>query len=70
MPGLTGVELARRVQGRLPESKILIVSGFAELDAIDPAFPRLTKPFVQSELEAAMSELWRSKGSSARESAR
>jgi PAS domain S-box-containing protein len=69
MPGLTGVELARLIQGRLPDSKILIVSGFAELEAIDPAFPRLTKPFVQSELETAMSELWRSRGSVARDPA-
>ncbi len=58
MPGMTGIELARRLKGRLPDTKILIVSGFAELEGIDPSFPRLTKPFVQSDLVAAMTELW------------
>jgi CheY-like chemotaxis protein len=58
MPGMTGIELARRLKLRLPDSKILIVSGFAELEGIDPSFPRLTKPFVQSDLVAALTELW------------
>jgi CheY-like chemotaxis protein len=54
MPGMTGVELARLVRQRRPQTKTLIVSGFAEVDGIDPSFPRLTKPFLQSELEAAI----------------
>jgi len=57
MPGLTGVELARAARARLPATKILIVSGFAETEGLDPALPRLTKPFVQSELAAALAEL-------------
>jgi CheY-like chemotaxis protein len=57
MPGLTGVELARAVRARLPATKILIVSGFAESAGLDPALPRLTKPFVQSDLAAALAEL-------------
>jgi signal transduction histidine kinase/CheY-like chemotaxis protein len=57
MPGMTGVELAYAVQARHPATKILIVSGFAEVEGIDPALPRLTKPFVQSELAFAMAEL-------------
>jgi PAS domain S-box-containing protein len=57
MPGMTGVELARAVMARRPGTKILIVSGFAEGDGIDPSLPRLTKPFVQSELATAMAEL-------------
>jgi PAS domain S-box-containing protein len=50
MPGMTGVELAYAVKARDPGIRIVIVSGFAEADGIDPALPRLTKPFVQSEL--------------------
>jgi PAS domain S-box-containing protein len=50
MPGMTGVELAHAVRSRAPDTKILIVSGFAEADGIDPALPRLTKPFVQADL--------------------
>jgi len=57
MPGMTGVELAHAVRIRLPATKVLIVSGFAEAEGLDPALPRLTKPFVQSELMAALSEL-------------
>ncbi len=57
MPGMTGVELARAVRARRPAMKVLIVSGFAEGDGIDPSLPRLTKPFVQSDLAAALAEL-------------
>jgi CheY-like chemotaxis protein/two-component sensor histidine kinase len=57
MPGMTGVDLANAVRTRLPETKILIVSGFAEAEGLDPALPRLTKPFVQGELAAALAEL-------------
>jgi PAS domain S-box-containing protein len=57
MPGMTGVELARAVRDRLPKTKVLIVSGFAEAEGLDPAMPRLTKPFVQGELLAALTGL-------------
>jgi YesN/AraC family two-component response regulator len=59
MPGMTGVELARLMRELLPKTKTLIVSGFAEVDGIDPSFLRLTKPFMQSELEAAIANLHR-----------
>ena len=57
MPGMTGVQLARLVRERRPKTKTLIVSGFADVDGIDPSFPRLTKPFVQNELETAIARL-------------
>jgi DNA-binding NtrC family response regulator len=57
MPGITGVQLAHLVRERRPATKTLIISGFAEVDSIDPSFPRLTKPFTQSELEAAIANL-------------
>jgi CheY-like chemotaxis protein len=57
MPGMTGVELARIVRARQPQTKILIVSGFADVDGIDASLARLTKPFVQRELAAAMADL-------------
>ncbi len=50
MPGMTGVELAHAVQARLPGIRILIVSGFADPEGMDPSLPCLTKPFVQSDL--------------------
>jgi CheY-like chemotaxis protein len=57
MPGMTGVDLARAVQIRLPKTKVLIVSGFAEAEGLDPALPRLTKPFVQGDLLEALTGL-------------
>ncbi len=54
MPGMTGAELARAVRARWPAVKLLLVSGFAEVDGLDPMLPRLSKPFVQSELAAAL----------------
>jgi PAS domain S-box-containing protein len=59
MPGMTGVELARAVRVRRPAMKVLIVSGFAEGDGIDPSLPRLTKPFVHRDLASALAELQR-----------
>ena len=57
MPGMTGVDLAAAVRARLPAVKTLIVSGFAETEGLDPSLPRLTKPFLQSELAAALAAL-------------
>jgi CheY-like chemotaxis protein/two-component sensor histidine kinase len=57
MPGMTGVQLARLVRERWPNTKTLIVSGFADVDGIDPSFARLTKPFMQGELEAAIANM-------------
>jgi PAS domain S-box-containing protein len=57
MPGITGAELAREIQARAPGLRILIISGFSELDEIAPDLPRLTKPFRQSELAAALRSL-------------
>jgi PAS domain S-box-containing protein len=57
MPGMTGVELARAVRAVDPSIKILIISGFAEAEGIDPSLSRLHKPFVLSELVSALSAL-------------
>ena len=57
MPGMTGVELAYAIQARRPATRALIISGFAEVESLDAALPRLTKPFVQSELAAALEEI-------------
>jgi PAS domain S-box-containing protein len=54
MPGMTGVELALAVRARWPGVKLLLVSGFADVEGLDPTLPRLTKPFLQSELAAAL----------------
>ena len=50
MPGITGADLARTIRGSRPDLPVLIVSGYADADGIDPDLPRLTKPFRQDEL--------------------
>jgi PAS domain S-box-containing protein len=54
MPGMTGVELAYAVQAIHPASRALIISGFAEVESLDASLHRLSKPFVQSDLAAAL----------------
>jgi CheY-like chemotaxis protein len=48
MPGMTGVDLARRLQGRTAAVPVLMISGYAEKPRGSPrTSPRLTKPFRQ-----------------------
>ena len=54
MPGMTGVDLAARVQTRRPGVPVLLVSGFAETEGVDATLPRLIKPFRQVELAAGL----------------
>jgi PAS domain S-box-containing protein len=57
MPGMTGVQLAHFVKAKSPQTKILLISGFAEVEGIDASLARLTKPFLQSDLESALADL-------------
>jgi PAS domain S-box-containing protein len=57
MPGMTGTELAREIQATLPRMPILIISGYADLEDVAPDLPRLTKPFRESELAAALAAM-------------
>ncbi|WP_189338357.1 PAS domain S-box protein [Sphingobium sp. SCG-1] len=57
MPGLSGVDLARRLRETLPHLPVLIVSGYAEAEGIAPDLPRLTKPFRSAELEACLAAI-------------
>jgi PAS domain S-box-containing protein len=50
MAGMTGTELARAIRRREPDQKIVIISGYSELDEIASDFPRLAKPFKQDDL--------------------
>ena len=54
MPGMTGCELARILTLGQPNLNVLIVSGYAEANGIDPGFPILTKPFRNAELAASL----------------
>lgn len=57
MPGTTGAQLVEAVRMHRPSLKALIVSGYAEAEGIDPALPRLTKPFRRDELAATLAAL-------------
>ncbi|WP_185206134.1 MHYT domain-containing protein [Sphingomonas sp. NBWT7] len=57
MPGMTGGELAAAVRDRTTATKVLIISGYAEEGGIPATLSRLTKPFVQADLAAALRRL-------------
>ncbi|MFD1611806.1 ATP-binding protein [Sphingomonas tabacisoli] len=50
MPGMTGTELAAEVKRGRPDQRVVIISGYSDLDEIAPDFPRLAKPFKEDEL--------------------
>ena len=49
MPGISGQELARLVQERRPDTKLLLTTGYSPV-ALDGNIPRLAKPFTPVEL--------------------
>ena len=57
MPGLSGTELAVKLLQRMPKLPVLVVSGYADLESLAPAFPHLSKPFRQDELAEALRKL-------------
>ena len=54
MPGMNGTDLARLIRSERPGVQILIVSGYAEAEGVEPDLPRLTKPFRNDELAAIL----------------
>ena len=60
MPRMTGAELAEAILARQPDMPIILATGYSELPAgIGLKFPRLSKPFSQKQLDAAMKEALR-----------
>ncbi|MBB5712295.1 CheY-like chemotaxis protein [Sphingomonas xinjiangensis] len=57
MPGMTGTALIATVRKRRPNLPALLVSGYADVDGTGPELERLTKPFRQAELSAAVAKL-------------
>lgn len=57
MPGMSGTELAMKVQTQRPGVKVLVISGYAETTAIAPDLPRLAKPFRIADLAASLATL-------------
>lgn len=57
MPTMTGTELLDALRARGVDAPALVVSGYAEVDRLPQELPRLTKPFLQSELARKLAEL-------------
>jgi len=58
MPRMTGIQLAAQVEERCPNVSVIIATGYAELpkDANMLHLVRLTKPFTERQLAAAIQE--------------
>nr|WP_314483307.1 ATP-binding protein [uncultured Pseudomonas sp.] len=57
MPGISGTDLARAVRLSSPDTAILVISGYAEREGIDPDLPRLNKPFRKYDLATSLARL-------------
>lgn len=57
MQGMSGTDLARKLRENRPGLKVLIVSGYADVDDIASDLPRLAKPFRKEELAASLGAL-------------
>ena len=55
MPGMTGSELASKLKSSQPQMHVIVISGYAEAEGIDPELMRLSKPFRNAELAASLS---------------
>ena len=55
MPGMSGLELAHRIKAKNPKMPIILATGYAELPAGQAnEFRRLSKPYTENELAAAL----------------
>ncbi|MBX4958694.1 response regulator [Rhizobium lentis] len=63
MPGMTGAELARYLRSAFPNLPVILASGYVELteDQGLGRMLRMTKPFTQEQLQAAMDAALRDK---------
>jgi CheY-like chemotaxis protein len=57
MPGMSGTDFARRIHEERPKAKVLVISGYAEMDGIAADLPRLTKPFRSDDLAQSLAGL-------------
>ncbi|MDV3455795.1 PAS domain-containing protein [Sphingomonas sp. HF-S4] len=57
MPGMNGADLAREARVLKPSLRVLVVSGYADMEGIAPELPRLTKPFRSSELATSLATI-------------
>jgi PAS domain S-box-containing protein len=57
MPRMTGAQLAEKILAQQPNMPIILATGYAELgEGLGTQLPRLSKPFTQAQLAAALRE--------------
>ncbi|MDB5614884.1 MAG: hybrid sensor histidine kinase/response regulator, partial [Devosia sp.] len=57
MPGMTGTQLARILLRQGIVARALIISGYAEIEGVDPTIPKLNKPFTRQDLVQQLAQL-------------
>jgi CheY-like chemotaxis protein len=57
MPRMDGAQLARRLHGMVPDLPILLITGYTGTTEDISDLPRLSKPFRQADLAAALAGL-------------
>jgi CheY-like chemotaxis protein len=57
MPGMNGADLALAVRAVRPNVPVLLVSGYAENEGVNPSLPRLAKPFRKDELATSLAQI-------------
>jgi len=59
MPHMTGTQLAKAIKQQWPDVPVLLATGYAEIKPEDETgLPKLSKPFLQGELAAALARLY------------
>jgi PAS domain S-box-containing protein len=58
MPGMTGLQLIEQVRAARPGMKVLLVTGYSQMDE-DPSVPRLGKPFSAAGMAEAVDRAMR-----------
>jgi signal transduction histidine kinase len=57
MPGINGAVLAREARAELAGLPVLLITGYANLAETSAGLPRLSKPFTEARLTAAVAEV-------------
>ena len=58
MPHMTGTQLAKAIKQEWPDVSVLLATGYAEIKPEDDiGLPKLSKPFLQGELAAALARI-------------
>jgi PAS domain S-box-containing protein len=59
MPHMSGTQLAKAIKQEWPDVSVLLATGYAEIKPEDDTgLPKLSKPFMQGELAAALARLY------------